>query len=36
MRGSVAFGPADGNNSAGRRPASDFEHRLLEEIERLK
>jgi len=36
VRGSVASGPAGGNNTKGRKPASDFEQRLLEEIERLK
>ena len=36
VHGSVAFGASEGNNTQGRRPASDFEQRLLEEIERLK
>ena len=36
LQGSVAFGPDQGHSSQGRRPASDFEQRLLEEIERLK
>ena len=36
IRGSVASSPADGNNTQGRQPTSDFEKRLLEEIERLK
>jgi hypothetical protein len=36
LQGSVAFGPDQGHSTQGRRPASDFEQRLLEEIERLK
>jgi hypothetical protein len=36
VHGSVASSPVDGNNTQGRQPASDFERRLLEEIERLK
>ncbi len=36
VRGSVAFGPSEGNNTQGRQAASDFEQRLLEEITRLK
>ena len=36
VRGSVAFSPGEGNGAQSRRPASDFEQRLLEEIERLK
>jgi hypothetical protein len=36
VHGSVASSPADGNNTQGRQPSSDFERRLLEEIERLK
>jgi hypothetical protein len=36
LRGSVAFSPGDESSTQGRRPASDFERRLLEEIERLK
>jgi hypothetical protein len=36
VHGSVASSPADGNNTQGRQPTSDFERRLLEEIERLK
>jgi hypothetical protein len=36
VHGSVGSSPADGNNTQGRQPTSDFERRLLEEIERLK
>jgi hypothetical protein len=36
VQGSVAFGPDQGNNTQGHKPASDFERRLLDEIERLK
>jgi hypothetical protein len=36
VRGSVAFGPDEASNARGRRPVSDLEQRLLEEIERLK
>jgi len=36
VHGSVASSPADGNNTQGRQPTSDFERRLFEEIERLK
>jgi hypothetical protein len=36
VHGSVASSPSDGNNTQGRQPSSDFERRLLEEIERLK
>jgi len=36
VRGSVAFGPDEASSTQGRKPASDFERRLLEEIERLK
>ena len=36
VRGSVAFGPGDGNNTPGRQAASDFEQLLLQEITRLK
>jgi hypothetical protein len=36
IRGSVAFSPGGGNNTQGRQATSDFEKRLLEEIESLK
>lgn len=36
LRGSIALSAGDGNNTQGRQAASDFEQRLLEEIERLK
>jgi hypothetical protein len=36
FRGSVALNPGAGNNAQGRRAASHFEKRLLDEIERLK
>ena len=36
FRGSIAFDPAEGNPGQGRQPASEFEQRLLQEIERLK
>jgi hypothetical protein len=36
VRGSVAFGPSEGNNTPGHQAASDLEQRLLEEITRLK
>ncbi len=36
VHGTVASSPSDGNNTQGRQPTSDFERRLLEEIERLK
>ena len=36
FRGSVALNPGSRTNAQGRRAASDFEQRLLEEIERLK
>jgi hypothetical protein len=36
VHGSVASSPSDGNNTQGRQPTSDFQKRLLEEIERLK
>jgi hypothetical protein len=36
VRGSVAFSPDEGYNPQGHQPTSDFEKRLLEEIERLK
>jgi hypothetical protein len=36
VHGSVASSPNDGNNTQGRQPTSDFQKRLLEEIERLK
>jgi hypothetical protein len=36
VHGSIASSPGDGNNTQGRQPTSDFERRLLEEIERLK
>ena len=36
LRGTVAFSPQEGDNTQGRKAASDFEQRLLEEIERLK
>jgi hypothetical protein len=36
FRGSVGLNPDSGTNAQGRRPASEFEQRLLDEIERLK
>ena len=36
VRGTVAFSARAGDNTQGRLAASDFEQRLLEEIERLK
>ncbi len=36
VRGSVALDPDEASNAQGRRPVSDLEQRLLEEIERLK
>jgi hypothetical protein len=36
VHGSIASNPADGNNTQGHQPTSDFEKCLLEEIERLK
>jgi hypothetical protein len=36
VHGTVASNPGDGNNTQGRQPTSDFERRLLEEIERLR
>jgi hypothetical protein len=36
IHGTVASNPADGNNTQGRQPTSDFERALLVEIERLK
>ncbi len=36
MRGSVAFDPGQESTTQGRRPASDLEKCLLDEIEKLK
>jgi hypothetical protein len=36
VRGTVAFSPGEGNGAQDRHATSDFEQRLLQEIERLK